>query len=174
MATLDDYRSLTGENTWARHIASRVHEFYAHILEYLAEEHEDWYMECGWGERGEVNTTLHLFALSELDKARAALNHPTMQLHELIPTVDHASFAERFKDVYDEATFSKRAYEVLNANQGDGEFNGDLRMKTAQALVDKYGDLVWEMDTEMLTEKWDEVWGNLQAKGYNFRADWSA
>ena len=173
MATLDDYRSLTGENTWARHIASRVHEFYALVLEYLAEEHEDWYMECGWGERGEVNTTLHLFALSELDKARAALNHPTMQLHELIPTVDHASFAERFKDTYDKQTFAKRASEVLVANT-NVETTGDLRMRTAQALVEKYGDLVWEMDTAMLAEKWDEVWGDLQAKGYNFRADWSA
>jgi hypothetical protein len=172
MGILSEYKSLTGANTWARHIASRVHDFYCQVLEYLAEEYEDWYMECGWGERGEVNTVLHLFALDELEKARAALNHPTMQLHEMITTIDHASFAEHFKAAYDKQVFSKRANEVLRANRTDDL--GDLRVMTAQALVEQYGDLVWEMDDAMLAEKWDEEWAEIQYRGSTFRADWSA
>lgn len=167
---LDSYQSIK-EGTWARHVAFRVHDFYGDVLEYLSDHYEDWFMEESWsGDGGTLKTALHLYALCQLDAVRQQQNHPTMQLHEMTGVVDRASFAEAFKEVY-EGNELKEEMSRLHADNMDEELSGDIRMKTAQRLVEEYP--MWaEMPDDLINEKWDEIWSDISHRASQFRASW--
>jgi len=102
LSITEKYKSLRDtQKSWAAHVARSVHVFYAEVVEYLHDHHEDWIMDSYYEDRSNMVVGMHLFGLQELERARKWTNHPTMQLHEMIVQNEPAAFAEAFKAWWD-------------------------------------------------------------------------
>lgn len=151
MGIADQYKSLrTPSSTWAREVAGRVHKFYGDVLENLQDIHEDWFVEIDF-ERP-LGIDLHRYTLEELAKARAYLNHPTLQLHEFVVTQEPSEFARTFFEWYERGG-AKDSWRLVQKNISDIDvFEGDHYIATVLTrrhpdwlrLSDEDFDAAWE------------------------------
>lgn len=172
MGVMDTYRSLrTPSNTWAREVATRVHRFYDQVIDYLSEEYEEWWIEEAVHENF-VPISLHHYTLGELAKARAALNHPAMQLHEFVVTQDVAMYAEDFKKIYDRTPeMWKKASQSINKNIIDmAVYSYDHYIAS---IVARRHPQWLTYDDNQFEAAWDDALERAKKEAREYHIDWS-